>query len=121
MSYTKEVAAKVRKLREIKGYSQEYLAQELEMSNRQYQRIEAGDVDLTLTKIEHLSKLLGLTPVQLMGFDDKYVFENCTNTGIGSVTFNHLPESIIAKHETQINLLREEIAFLRNLILKQSN
>lgn len=112
MSYTKEVAAKIRKLRELKGYSQEYVAQELEMSQRHYQRLETGEVDLSLSKVEHVSTILGLKPAQLLGFDDKYVFENCTNTGIGSVTFQQIPESILSRHDAQIVQMNEEIAFL---------
>jgi transcriptional regulator with XRE-family HTH domain len=118
MTFTQDTAKKVKKLRELKGYTQEYMATELEVSTRQYQRIESGEIDLTLGKIEQIAKLLELSPVQVMGFDDKLIFEQCTNTGIGKVTFNQPPKDVLALHEDQIIQLREEIAFLREFILK---
>lgn len=117
MTYAQDTAKKIKKLRELKGYSQDYLAHELEISTRQYQRMESGEIDLTLSKMEQIAKLLDLTPMQVMGFDDKYVFEQCANTGIGTVTFNQLPKDVLALHDNQIKQLREEIGFLRDLIL----
>ncbi|MCC5916338.1 MAG: helix-turn-helix transcriptional regulator [Cryomorphaceae bacterium] len=47
-NYNKVIAQKLRKVREIKGFSQESVALASELSQRQYQRIETGESDLTL-------------------------------------------------------------------------
>jgi len=85
---------KIRKLREAKNYTQEYMAHELDISPKTYGRLESGESPL---KVEHLMKvseilevavedLLSSTPVTItvekQDNNDKAV-------GINSGTINH--------------------------------
>lgn len=117
MSYTKNVASKIRKMREFKALSQEYVAGQLEISQRQYQRIESGGQDLGLRRLEEICKVLEVKPSELLGMDEKYVIENCSNSGFGQgFTINNLPEQLLTQYQEQIKQLKEEVAFLRKLL-----
>jgi transcriptional regulator with XRE-family HTH domain len=119
MEIQKTIANKIRKLREIKGYSQEYMAIATEISQRQYQRLESGEHDMSLSRLERICTALDISTDQLFGFDEKFVFENCTNnTGMGKVTINNSPDQLISQFQDQIQHLKKEVAFLRNLLEK---
>lgn len=56
----KKFGAMVRKLRERKGYSQEAFADLVETERSYYGRIERGEHNITLRKIEQIVKALGM-------------------------------------------------------------
>jgi transcriptional regulator with XRE-family HTH domain len=87
------------------------------MSQSQYQRLESNESDLRWSKIEQICEVLDVTTGQLLGFDEKYVIQNCTSSGFGhNFTINNLPDQLIAQYEAQIKLLKDEVAFLRGLV-----
>jgi transcriptional regulator with XRE-family HTH domain len=114
MSYLERVATKIRKMRAFKALSQEYVAAQLEISPRQYQRIESGQCDLSLRRLEEISQVLEVEPPELLGMDEKYVLENSRNSGFGQgFTHNPLTEQLLTQYQEQIKQLKEEVAFLR--------
>lgn len=54
----KELMAKIRQLRELKGYSQEAVANDLGITPRAYSKLERGDTQLTVTRLFEISKIL---------------------------------------------------------------
>jgi len=54
----KAVAAKIRKIREGKNYSQDYLAAKLGISQNAYSKIELGYSNITLSRLVHISEIL---------------------------------------------------------------
>lgn len=56
-----DIGYNIRKIRELKGYSQEFLANQLEISQRQLSRIENNETDMSLSRLETISKLLEVT------------------------------------------------------------
>ena len=56
------VDEKIRKIREIKGYSQEYMALQLKMSQNNYSRIELDQQNkLSLDRLQEIANVLELT------------------------------------------------------------
>lgn len=53
-----QVTENIRKIREGKGYSQQYLAMKLKISQQYYQQIESGNKNLTLEKMESIADIL---------------------------------------------------------------
>jgi transcriptional regulator with XRE-family HTH domain len=51
---------KIKGYREKKKYTQEYVAIQMEISLKEYEKIENGEVDLKLSKLDKLSKILGV-------------------------------------------------------------
>jgi transcriptional regulator with XRE-family HTH domain len=60
------LAANVRALRTAHGLSMEAVAHEAEMHWRHWQKIEAGDVGVTLRTMAKLAIALGATPSDLL-------------------------------------------------------
>lgn len=65
------IANRIRALRESLGMSQDELAKRVGYTSRSsVAKVEAGEVDLTQTKIMAFAKALNTTPTYLMGIDD---------------------------------------------------
>ncbi|WP_257668094.1 helix-turn-helix domain-containing protein [Parapedobacter tibetensis] len=71
---------KIRLLRHQKGWSQEDVAKRLDISIPAFSKIETGITDVNLSRLDQISRLFGLTMVQLLATNDseeekKYVSE----------------------------------------------
>ena len=64
----------IRKIREIKGYSQDYMAIELEVSSKSYYRIECGKTGLSISRLKNIAEILGLSAGEIIDFDSKNIF-----------------------------------------------
>lgn len=63
---TREVAAHIRKIRESRNYTQDYLAAKLEMSQNAYSKIELGQSNITLTRLCRIAEILEVDLVDLL-------------------------------------------------------
>ena len=61
---------KIRLLRQGKGWSQEDVAKRLDISIPAFSKIETGITDVNLSRLNQISKLFGLTLVQLLSTTD---------------------------------------------------
>ena len=71
---------KIKQLRELKNYTQEHMATQLGLSTRAYSKIESGETQLTINRLNEISRILGIEPMEVLGFDHKNIFNNCTQT-----------------------------------------
>ena len=116
------IGTKVRKLRELKGYSQEYVATQLKMVQTNYSKIERGETkDMTVTRLEEIAKVLEVDPGTILNFDDKQVLNNTSNHQEGGYSGNimYVKESFERErqqYQAQIKHLEEEVAFLRKML-----
>lgn len=118
-----DIGLNIRKIRELKGYSQDFMAQQLEISQRQYSRFEKNETEITLSKLEKISEILEVTSQQLMGFDEKFIFQN-QGAVFGATTQTNyaFSEKEREQYEKRINHLESEILFLRTqmeMVLKK--
>lgn len=131
-----EVFEKIRFIRMFKGYSQEQMAEKLEMALNGYAKIEQGKVDINLSRLKQISETLGVELAQLFGLNEKNVFnfiEYFHNTSIfqnGIYQFsaehqqqsnNSTSDQTICKHELEkayliIEQKEKEIAYLKEII-----
>ncbi|MBP8067184.1 MAG: helix-turn-helix transcriptional regulator [Pedobacter sp.] len=69
----KAVAGNVRKVREFRNYTQDYLAAKLEISQNAYSKIELGYSKITLDRLFHIALILEVEVMELLQFDaEKY-------------------------------------------------
>lgn len=108
-----DIGYKIRKIRELKGYSQEFLASQLEISQRQLSRIENNDTDLSLSKLETISNILEVTLNQLLGFDEKFIFQHCENAFGNNQNYYAFSDKERDLYEKRISHLEKEITYLR--------
>ena len=62
----KQVAANIRKIREHRNYTQEYLAAKLKISQNAYSKIELGYTKITVDRLFHIAIILEADPVDLL-------------------------------------------------------
>jgi len=65
----KEVASNIRKVREFRNYTQDYLAAKLEISQNAYSKIELGYSKITLDRLFHIALILEVQVTELLYFE----------------------------------------------------
>lgn len=63
------IALKIRKLREIHGYPQEYVAFQLGVSQAAYSKKETGRTELSLTVLQQVSQLYNINLIDLINLN----------------------------------------------------
>jgi transcriptional regulator with XRE-family HTH domain len=110
------VGTKIRKIRELKGFSQEYISSKTAMSQTAYSKIES----MTTKKIEdgklnEIAKALEVEVDDILNFNEGMIFYNCRQSGqLNTITNNHNPiEKIQTLYEQIIEQLKTENAYLK--------
>jgi transcriptional regulator with XRE-family HTH domain len=67
-SKTQEVIANIRKIREFRNYTQDYLAAKLNISQNAYSKIELGYSSITLHRLIEITEILEISLVELINF-----------------------------------------------------
>jgi transcriptional regulator with XRE-family HTH domain len=108
------IGQKIKKIREIKGFKQDYMADNLEITQQSYSNIESNKIDVSFSKIEQIAKLFGMRLEDLLTFDERVVFNlNAQHTHAVSGIYNsNFPQELKQLYEEQIQLLKEKIAWL---------
>lgn len=106
---------KIKQIRELKNFTQEYVAQKLGLSTRAYSKIETGETQLTINRLNEISAILGVGPIEVLGFDDKQVFNNCKQDGYIGINHINIPDKLIQQYEETIQALKEQIQLLKLL------
>lgn len=112
------ISENIKKYRELKGYSREIVAAELQMSTSGYSKIERGEVDLSISKIEKIARVLSVSPAKLLNFDATTVFNVSHNQSPhvqgehGSVIHNYASDNT----QKYIAMLERENERLRSFI-----
>lgn len=114
MIYHPEI--KIKQIRELKNVSQEFVATQLGLSIRAYSKIETGETQLTINRLNKISKALGIDPIEVLGFDDKQVFNNCKQDGYIGINHINLPEKLIQQYEKTIAVLEDEVKLLKRFL-----
>jgi transcriptional regulator with XRE-family HTH domain len=102
---------KLRMIRQIKGYKQEYVAERLGTSQTNYSNIESGKTEMKLDVLERFAKIHGIEPADILQFGEQYIFNNHNQQGgeASSVsTHHHYSDKIIKVYESQIKWLEKE-------------
>jgi transcriptional regulator with XRE-family HTH domain len=112
---------KIKKVRNFKGFSQQMMAEKMNISQRAYSSIENDETKIDLERLSQISTALEIDPIELLTFDEKMVFNNCTQSGnMYSPVFNNGSEIERELYEKHIKRLEEEVAFLRSILKTNS-
>lgn len=114
----KSVASKIRNIRTSKGYSQEYMAERLGISQRQYGRLENGETELNLHYLDQISKELELKLEDL--FSSEVSQENNHQSGglanSAQIIVNEFSDKLIEQYEKRIEEKDQNITMLREML-----
>ena len=110
-----KIGEKIRKIREMKGISQDYLATHMNISPQAYGKIEREETKLDFGRLETIAKLMAVDPLDIVNFDESHVFNNTFNNHAAQQKnfIIHNEEQYSPIIEKTINLLQEEIHQLR--------
>jgi len=107
---------KIKQIRELKNFTQEHVATQLGLTTRAYSKIESGETQLTINRLNEISNILGVEPLEVLGFDEKQVFNNCKQEGNIGINHINVPEKLIQQYEKTIQILEDEVTLLKSLI-----
>ena len=84
--------------------------------------MELGESEVTYRRLERISDVLGMKPEEVISFNDQMVF-NISNNPYGGNVFSHINQNGITENERklyqdQIELLKAEVAYLKEMLAK---
>ena len=107
----KLICSRIKNLREIKGFSQEYMAQKLSVSVSSYSRIERCEVNLTVEKLLQISALLQT--------DYKLIIEGDTLAGSIQINDPGYPQfDLNNTYKEHIEMLKDQLEYYKALAKK---
>jgi len=118
MRYADTIGQQIRQLREAKGYSQEYMADMLDISQSSYACLESGKTSL---RVERLFQILKLLEMDVASFLNKE--PRGTTAQVNPESSILEPRNINAPelklvYDRLFQEMRDEILFLRSLVRK---
>lgn len=106
---------KIKNIRELKDFTQEYMAEQLGITQAAYSKIETGQTKLTPNKISDIAEIFDMDASDLMAYDmQKYFnsFNNVKGSNNGSTitqdeSIKNLYDEVVALHKDKITLLEK--------------
>ena len=115
------IGDKIRKVRELKGYKQEYVADQLGMSVTAYGNLERGDSSPSFDRLEEIAKVLEVSVVDILNIPDQINIHSISSSNV--IGFNHTlnDNRVSADKETEgykiaIEGLQKENDFLKEQV-----
>lgn len=106
---------KIKETRTLKGFSQQYMADQLNISQMAYSKIERNKTQLNWEKLNKLAEILSINIWDLVD-DKKEIKESDLEKKSPDETVLLL-KRLFHQHEYEINTLKEEIKFLRTKLI----
>lgn len=104
------IAWVIRSARESHGYSQEYMAEMLNIGQSAYANIESGKTALTIDRLICISEILSMDLLQLISKGlSEYTKDSNNSERKNNANLNEVYDQLILE-------LKSEIAFLRELV-----
>lgn len=101
------VNEKIRKIREAKDWSQEQMAEKLNMSLNGYAKIERGESKIYLDKLEQIAQVFDIDVIELMQSDGKNICFQIESP-LGSVyQGGGETQLLIEQKDNELNTLKE--------------
>ena len=111
------IGEKIRKLREFREYSQDYVAKKLKMTQGGYSRMERGEIDIPFSRLEQVAEVLDMPVDKLIGYDDKQMMINYITNG-NILSNNLVVEELTKQYDLRILSLENEVIRLHSLLEK---
>jgi len=111
----------VRILRESNGFSQEYVASKLSLTQQAYSNLEKNPENASIKRMKELAQIFSVPVTSLIGESESYVQQNFQQQGGQAATIIHvqgIPEQERNLYEMRISELKEQIQLLKEMINK---
>ncbi len=113
-----QIGTKIKKIRELKNLTQEYMADQLNVSQSTYSRFEKEDSDLTLSQIQKVADILEVKPEDLLNFNEQVVINNYSSNQANQAysIINNVSPAEKELYEKYIATLEKEVEYLKGLV-----
>lgn len=110
------ISKNIRKYRELKGYSQEYMAHELDITQASYAKLENNSTKINVERLFTIAKVLETDIADILELNKQTIF-NQNNTGTANAFGNieHYQDNKEA-YEKIIQAKDEQIALLKAML-----
>lgn len=109
------IGGKLKKLREENGFSQEYVAHELGISQSTYHKMESEQIRLTVERAKQLAKLYAIDPEYFFTAEASAIYYNN-----GGGNYHNSVHSNIEKYDNSTGELNKELFELLRTELSQA-
>lgn len=100
---------RIKQIRELKNWSQKYMADSLGITTRAYSKIETGETQLNIKRLNEISLILEINPFNILTFDSKQIFsQQKEEIAVSS--------KLIEQYEKTITSLEEQIQLLKSIL-----
>ena len=106
-----KIGKRLQLLREMRGFTQEGIAQELGISQSAYSKIESNYTSISIEKMMKLSIVLKFPLEKILDFDFENYIESPFSVKEPSIS---ITETLTELYERKIHHLKEEVLFLRD-------
>lgn len=114
------IGNRLRKLRELRNYTQEYVAKKLNMTATGYGKIERDESDVSFQKLKKIAIILNIKIEDIINFNEDLVFDVIHNQTAArkdsGLAVNKLSETEKLLYEQIIAQLKEENTYLKTII-----
>ena len=115
------VGLNIRKSREKRGFSQEYVAEQLGINQSTYGKLERDVSNITLGRLFKIADVLEEDITTLLDIGKKNIFNNQTNQGNGYVEtinndFKVMVDELKLAYEKMLVLKDDQIGLLKSLL-----
>lgn len=121
---TLAIGERLRQIRDFRGYSQEYVAQQVGISQQHLSDIEKDSTDVGIQRLSKICMVLEVELSDVLDASQSNSFINSTVQGFNNhvhapVTNSYtvLPEHLLSLYETTIAALRSENELLRKQVV----
>lgn len=115
------IGNKIKQLRELRNFTQSYMAKELGLSLGGYGKIERNETDITVQRLQKIAEVLNTDLSTILNFDSKQVFNqynNKTATANGVVQNQQIIgdqglDDLFRNFKEEINMLKSRLDALK--------
>ncbi len=120
---------KIAELRHKKGLTQQQMAEKIHMKKGSYGKLERGERQLKIPRLEKIAVALGIELKELLGVDEKIVFHASFHDHSGCQNENFYVNSakemaheletsrlLLEQKEREMELLREQVGQLKEMV-----
>ena len=114
------IGEKIRKIRNIRGYSQEYMGSRLHMSQNNYSRIELDQINLTLKTLHDIAAVLEVSTQDILNFQEAQLFPSISRREEALMPKPYGQNQMVSVLQEEITNLKEDRRRLM-LLLERNN
>jgi transcriptional regulator with XRE-family HTH domain len=112
-----KIGSNIKKLRELKNYTQAHMARELQLSVGAYGNIERDETDITIQRLNQIASILETNLETILNFDSNNIFNQTHNNMAYGIVQN---QQVFSNDglKTVFTRLNDDIENLKNEVNK---